>query len=84
MGEAFTDPWSLTHAGWGFIAAKSGLFNWFTFLLAHTIFEIWENSEHGIQWFQDMGFPRYEGDTLLNSLGDTVWAMFGFWVGEMK
>ena len=82
MGLVFFDGWSITHFLWGYAAAKTQLFTPITFLLAHTIFEIWENTPEGIQWFQDYGFPRYKGDTLNNTLGDTFFAMLGFFSGR--
>jgi len=83
MGTKFTDPWSLTHFAWGYLFSKSNFLNPFTFLIGHTIFEIWENSSTGIAWFQKMGWPRYLGDNFTNSLGDTFWAMAGFYFGEI-
>ena len=82
VGQKFLDAWSFAHGAGGFLAAKSGILTPFSFLLAHTLFELWENSEQGVQWFQNQGYPRYEGDTLTNSLGDTFFAMWGYWEGE--
>ena len=82
MGTKFFDGWSFTHFACGFVASKTGLFNAFSFLIVHTIFEIWENTGAGNKFFQERGFPRYEGDKLVNSLGDTFFAMLGFFAGE--
>ena len=82
MGEELIDGWSFVHFGIGYVAAKTNYFSAFSFLVAHTIFELWENSEAGVQWYQDNGFPRYKGDALLNTHGDTVWAMLGYFAGE--
>lgn len=77
------DKWSVVHFISGFVASKTGFFTPFTFLITHTIFEIWENSQHGITTFQNLGSAKYSGDTWSNFLGDTASAMLGFYAGEM-
>ena len=78
------DWWSLVHFMTGYIAAKTQLFSLFTFFIAHGIFEIWENSEHGIKTFQRAGSEKYSGDSPYNFIGDTLMAMTGFYVGNMR
>ena len=46
------------------------------------VFEIWENSEHGITTFQNLGSAKYSGDTRQNFIGDTFAAMLGFFMGD--
>lgn len=79
---SYFDYWSFVHFSSGFIASKTKLFTPITWLIAHTIFEIWENSEHGITTFQNLGSAKYSGDTRQNFIGDTFAAMLGFFMGD--
>ena len=73
-----------------------GLKKW---LLLHTLFEVWENSKSGIGFYQkedayiqdllarrgiNLKWPKYEGDSLANSLVDTAAAAVGWGVGRMR
>jgi hypothetical protein len=60
-------------------------------IILHSVFEVWENSQMGIsffQWsepilFQTVGGTRrgsnYKGDRIQNSIGDTIAAIIGWW-----
>jgi len=81
MGFRFIDQYSYLHFASGviFFYFNVSLFHWF---LLHTLFEIVENTPTGIHiintylTFWPGGKPK--ADTLLNNLGDTVFAMLGW------
>lgn len=81
---SYFDNWSFVHFASGFIASKTNFFSPITWLIAHTIFEIWENSEHGITTFQNLGSAKYAGDSKENFIGDTIAAMLGFFIGDLS
>ena len=81
---SYFDNWSFVHFASGFIASKTNFFSPITWLIAHTIFEIWENSEHGITTFQNLGSAKYSGDSKENFIGDTIAAMLGFFIGDLS
>lgn len=81
MGYRFIDQYSYLHfvVGATFFYWNVSLFNWF---LIHTLFEIVENTQIGIYiinnyiTFWPGGKPKT--DTLINNLGDTVFAILGW------
>ena len=82
MGNKLFDQYSLLHAACGVIAYfwNVSLLNW---LIFHTIFEIIENTELGMQFINKM-LPFWPGgkpepDAILNRFGDTIGAVVG-WV----
>ena len=81
---SYFDNWYFVHFASGFIASKTNFFSPITWLIAHTIFEIWENSEHGITTFQNLGSAKYAGDSKENFIGDTIAAMLGFFIGDLS
>lgn len=85
--QAFADWYSLLHVvfGMGLFAAVRGVRpHWklssvfLAVLLGHSIWEVAENTPVIIGLFSGgANAPFYEGDSLLNSLGDTVFALGG-------
>jgi hypothetical protein len=68
----------------GIIFSQSGFLSFPAFIAAHTLLELWENSKEGNAVWKKFGWHRYRGDTLGNTLGDTLSAAAGFWLGEMR
>lgn len=81
-----------------FIHFLSGVFfgrigvSFLLFFILHTAFELWENSEFGVQFFlwlanffkDIIGVEPWEvflGDSFLNSFLDTLAALIGFYFG---
>jgi len=79
--EAVFDEWSLVHISCGIFFAQSGLLSFPQVVVAHTLFEVIESSKEGIDLFQKLGWERYVGDTLANSIGDTIAAIGGYLLG---
>lgn len=85
--QQFSDWYSLLHVIFGmalFVFADRLRPGWriggklLAVLLGHTIWEIVENTPLVIAIFSDAaGAPAYAGDSILNSLGDTAYAMSG-------
>ena len=81
MGYRFIDQYSYLHfvVGATIFYWNISLFHWF---LLHTLFEIVENTSTGIYiinnyiTFWPGGKPK--ADTLINNLGDTVFAILGW------
>ena len=81
MGAHFIDKYSYLHfvVGATIFYWNISLFHW---LIIHTIFEILENSPVGVHiintylTFWPGGKPK--SDTLINNLGDTVFAVLGW------
>jgi len=89
--KALFSPWSLIHALMGYYAAKKIKFS--TWMVMHTVFELWESSKTGVEFAREgdsrlegildylgieMELPLYEGDTTVNSFGDTIAATVGY------
>ena len=83
MGQTFIDKYSLLHFAVGIIAYffYIPLPVW---IIIHILFEFVENTEYGIyfnnkyfKWFWPGG--KDEPDNVINSVGDTVFAILG-WV----
>jgi hypothetical protein len=95
--QGWVSLYTLLHFLTGVKASKYiGLGTWLTL---HTLFEIWENSESGIELLRkeddyirdlldrlniDIDLPSYEGDSLKNTIGDTVASVIGWKYGVAK
>ena len=85
MGTYFMDQYSLLHFAVGIVMYFWGLSLRHAFVL-HTIFELSENTELGMR-FINSNFSMWPGgkpkaDSNLNILGDTVFALIGFWLAR--
>lgn len=85
MGKTLIDQFSLLHFSTGVVAYFWGIsfINW---LILHTIFEILENTKKGV-YFIDTYLKIWPGgkkspDNLLNSIGDTIFAIIGFIIAK--
>jgi len=86
MGSGFIDNYSLLHFSVGVIAYFLGIPLWATFIL-HVMFEYVENTPQGIH-FIDTHLKWWPGgklapDTLINSVGDTFFAILGWCVAYL-
>jgi hypothetical protein len=85
MGEKFIDKFSLLHFAVGIIFYYFNI-SLFNSIIIHTLFEIIENSKSGIIFintklkFWPGGKPK--ADTFINSIGDTVFFIFGWIVAK--
>jgi len=84
MGTTFADSYSLLHFAVGVVAYFVGI-RWWVFLLLHILFEYVENTSQGVEfidrnlsWFWPGG--KEQPDSLINSVGDTVFAMLGWMI----
>ena len=86
MGKYFFDKYSLLHFAWGVIARYLNirLYDW---LALNIVFEIVENTSYGMNvinryfWFWPGGKP--ERDSLLNNIGDIIFALLGYMVSNL-
>lgn len=85
MGQYFLDQYSLLHFATGVIFYFWGFSAKSTFII-HTLFELFENTSYGMYFinhyikFWPGGKPF--ADSFINSLGDTVFTMVGFYVAQ--
>ena len=79
--QAIVDAYSIVHAGSGVIARVLKLSISQTIVL-HTIFEVLENQYLKFQPWSMKYFPDPVPDTLLNSIGDTVSAILGWYAAD--
>ncbi len=82
MGRQLTDAYSLLHFAVG-VVARHWSVGFLLWMIVHTVFEIVENTKQGMDFINKYitwwpGGKDY-ADTLLNNLGDTVYAAAG-WV----
>jgi hypothetical protein len=82
MGELIFDQFSLLHFATGVIAYFWG-FSFLISLIAHTIFEIGENTKLGIKFINDNLKDVWPGgkphaDSYINILGDTFMFAIGW------
>ncbi len=93
--KSLVSAYTPVHFLTGALASKYvGFGKW---LLLHTAFELWENSKSGISFYQkqdrvvnkllddlgiDLDYPIYEGDSLKNSVADTVSTAVGWLVAK--
>lgn len=85
------DAFSLVHFGIGAVAGYIGV-PLIAFVIAHQLFELYENSDMGIKFFNKkdtilfqispMKWPIYEGDSAANTAGDTLAGVLGWYVGD--
>jgi hypothetical protein len=85
MGSALTDKYSLLHFAVGVLAYYWNISFWTT-MIVHTLFEWVENTKIGM-WFINTYIKQWPGgkpspDTLLNSVGDTVWTAIGWGISH--
>ena len=83
MGEKLLDRFSLLHFASGIIAYFFGI-GWAQWFILHSLFELLENTQIGIELINGL-FPFWPGgkrqpDSFINSVGDTLAAMVGWWV----
>lgn len=86
MGKYFFDQYTILHFAVGIIA-----YFWNVSLLntvvLHTIFEIIENTEQGMNfintYFKMWPGGKPQSDTLINSVGDTVGIIAGWILAQM-
>ena len=81
MGEKIVDKFTYLHFGSGVVIYYWGV-SLVWWLLLHTVFEILENTKHGV-YFIDNYLTIWPGgkkapDTLINSVGDTIAGLFGW------
>lgn len=86
MGKYFFDQYTILHFAVGIIAYFWNVSLLNTVIL-HTLFELLENTEHGM-YFINTYFKMWPGgkpqaDTLINSVGDTVGIIAGWILAQM-
>ena len=79
--QTFLDPYSIAHAGSG-VVARSLKLSLIQTVLLHTAFEILENQYLKFHPTTKKFFPDPSKDTLLNSVGDTVSIMAGWYLTD--
>jgi len=77
--QTLFDKWSKQHFMVGAVVGGFGLLNVWQYFILHSLFEVWENTVGIIEW-QKLGWKKYEGDSLLNIIGDTISGTLGFYV----
>ena len=86
MGENFVDQFTYLHFAVGIIAYYWNI-NLYTLFLIHTIFELSENTEYGIEFINISlsVWPggKYKADTYINILGDTIGVLLGWWSAKI-
>jgi hypothetical protein len=86
MGQAFTDKYSLLHLAVGIVAYYWNI-SFFAIVVLHIVFEWAENTQTGMNLINRYitmwpgGKPR--ADSLLNSVGDTVYTVVGWWIADV-
>ena len=84
MGQTFADKYSVLHFATG-IAAFFWGFSKIIFAGLHISFEILENTEWGMNLINRLPFwpgGKTHADSVVNMLGDTVFAVLGFVLAE--
>lgn len=86
MGLNIIDRYSFLHFCAGYVANLFGIKFWLWFII-HAVFEILENSKPGIHFIDNYLFfwPGGKGapDSLLNSISDQTFAMFGWYIASL-
>lgn len=85
MGKHFFDQFSILHLASGIVVYFWGM-SLTTWVILHTIFEILENTQQGMDFITN-NFKLWPGgkshpDSLLNSVGDTVFAILGWIIAK--
>ena len=73
------DKWSKQHFMVGAVVGGFGLINVWQYIILHSLFEVWENTI-GIAEWQRLGWKKYDGDSTLNIIGDTISGTAGFFI----
>jgi len=83
MGQKFFDQFSLLHFASGVVAYFFGI-KFATWVVLHIIFEVVENTEVAMNIITNYltFWPggKHSSDSFTNSVGDQVFAMFGWYV----
>lgn len=80
MGVYFTDKFSLLHLASGIVAKYWGV-SFMTWFMLHVAFELIENTPTGMQVIRQIKMwpgGKLYADSLLNSLGDQLYACIGW------
>ena len=82
MGKQIFDKYTLLHIASCVIAKKFGMKE-NKFHILHLLFEIWENSEQGVEFlstweFYDIFGGKTEPDAVINSIGDLIGGYIGY------
>ena len=81
--KAMFDEWSFQHFAAGAVVGGLGLLTLPQYFILHSLFEVWENTI-GIADWKRWGWKRYEGDSSINMIGDTLSGCLGFyWVNKL-
>lgn len=88
---AFGDMWSLVHLTAGILTCyiislilHSPRYSWVVVpiaVLLHQVWEVFENTQPGIEMWHSLGYVDYVGDSVLNTIGDTFFFTLGCAVG---
>jgi hypothetical protein len=85
MGKEFLDAYSLLHFAVGVVARHWNV-SLLVWIILHTVFEIVENTQIGMHWINThiKAWPggKPYADSLVNNLGDTVFAILGWWAAD--
>jgi uncharacterized protein YqgC (DUF456 family) len=81
MGVYFFDQYSILHFSVGVIMYFWGFSLWISFVI-HTIFELFENTQFGMNFINNY-FTLWPGgkpyaDSNMNSFGDTIFFLLGY------
>jgi len=77
--QSLFDKWSKQHFMVGAVVGGFGFFNVWQYFILHSLFELWENTIGIVEW-QKLGWKKYEGDSFINVIGDTISGTAGFYV----
>jgi|688.fasta_scaffold823806_1 hypothetical protein len=76
----FITPFSVTHFGFGYMTQAIGI-NYLYGLILHTIYEYANHSEYIINKWSEQ-FKGFKNDSIVNSVGDTLFFMIGMFVAK--
>jgi len=79
LDHSLLDQWSPMHAAAGTLQfVWLGRWGYLSNLVLHVLWECFENTNGVVYFFTQLGFPRYGGDSVLNSAGDLLSFSLGF------
>ena len=80
MEASWFTPWSIAHLiGGSLIRGMGG--SLFTLILFHTAYEyVQHTDEKAKQKWRNQGYPWFFGDSIQNSIGDTISALIGWYI----
>lgn len=82
MGSKLFDQYTLLHFATGVMAYFWGM-SFTLFFLIHTAFELFENTETGInfinRWFTIWPGGKPQANSIINRIGDTIGAIIGWY-----